>query len=383
MMAVPQYPYPVLGGLERQSHELAKALMAEGHEVQALSGRIAGGAARSEVVEGVRVHRIPWPQSGLARFLVGPPAILWVLCRRRNSYDVVHLHQFSWFGAFVILSSKLLGKAVLTKLPSVGDHSLPGIARAPLGRLKIGIFKLNDAVIAMSTESVRELMGIAFPPQRILRTPNGITLGAPPVTRDAGGPCRVVFVGRLSREKLLTDLLHAWKLVQEQSRAPAVLELWGDGPDRSALEDLAASLGIAAAVRFRGYLADVRTRLGAMDVFVLTSVREGNSNAILEAMCAGLPVVSTRVGGTPMLVGDAGAHLLVAPGDTAGLAERLRMLVEDPPGRREQGRRMYDRILAHFDMRRVAHTYSRAYACLAARRRQDIHTVSDEVIALP
>jgi glycosyltransferase involved in cell wall biosynthesis len=317
MMAVPQYPYPVLGGLERQSHELAKALRALGHEVQAVSGRMAGGAVTSETVEGVFVHRIAWPRSALARFFVTPPALLRVLAGRRDSYDVIHLHQFSWFGAFVILSARLLGKAVMTKLPSVGDHSLPGIARSLLGFLKIGIFKLNDAVIAMSTESVRELQGIAFDSDRVLRTPNGITLGERPVRDSVDGPCRVVFVGRLSREKLLEDLLRAWELVQVQSRQPAVLELWGEGPDRASLEQLATSLGIAGSVRFLGHLPDVRARLATMDVFVLTSVREGNSNAILEAMCAGLPVVSTRVGGTPMLVGEEGSQLLVKPGDVS------------------------------------------------------------------
>ncbi|MEO7387503.1 MAG: glycosyltransferase family 4 protein [Gammaproteobacteria bacterium] len=380
LMAVPHYPYPVLGGLERQSHELAKALTALGLEVQALSGVNSPDQTGKETVEGIVVHRIPWPERKLLRFVRTPFDVLAVLRAQSRSYDVIHLHQFSWFGAFVIVAARLLGKPVLVKLSSVGSHSLPGMVGSSFGRTKLAIFKLADAVVAMSAESVGELKAVDFPMGRVLRTPNGIRLIPGAVRPDAAALCRVVFVGRLSSEKRIDDLLHAWQGVVRQASVPAVLELWGNGPAEDEMKALCTELGIGGSVEFRGHVEDVRDRLGEMDVFVLTSAREGNSNAILEAMAAGLPVVSTRVGGTPMLVGPEGAALLVNPGDREGLYSRLLSLVDDANARRTVGGRMRARIEKHFDMTRVACTYAAAYRLLASRRRDELDGVSNPVI---
>lgn len=385
LMAVPQYPYPVMGGLERQSHELAKALLSLGVGVQALSGRILPDQPRQETVEGVLVHRIPWPRQKFLRFIRTPLDLLSVLYAQRATYDVVHLHQFSWFGVFVILTARLLGKPVLMKLPSVGAHSLPGLARARLGALKLKAFGMTDAVVAMSAESLAELADVGYPPGSILRTPNGISLGPergrPDASAGAPGPCRVVFVGRLSGEKRLVDLLTAWQKVTVAATRPATLELWGTGPDEADLKALCASLGIADSVVFLGHVEAVRDRLADMDVFVLTSEREGNSNAILEAMAAGLPVVSTRVGGTPMQVGQEGDHFLIEPGDRAALCARLVELIDDTAVRERVGAAMRERIRVHFDIRRVGATYAAAYRLLAANRRHEIAGVGNPIIS--
>jgi glycosyltransferase involved in cell wall biosynthesis len=193
----------------------------------------------------------------------------------------------------------------------------------------------------------------------------------------------VVFVGRLGEEKRIDDLLNAWKRVVASASGTVQLELWGTGPLQAELKALCGILGIANSVIFRGHMESVRSRLEAMDVFVLTSVIEGNSNAILEAMAAGLPVVSTRVGGTPMLVGPDGARFLVEPGDRDGLYARLLEMIEDAKLRRRIGDAMYQRIVAHFDMRRVAGTYVAAYELLAAGRRDHMGEIGNPVITGP
>ncbi len=387
LMAVPQYPYPVMGGLERQSHELAKALLGLGIGVQALSGKIEATQARQESVEGVLVHRIPWPRKKYVRFLRTPFDVFAVLFSRRDTYDIVHLHQFSWFGAFVILLARALGKPVLTKLPSVGATSLPGIAASPLGTIMLAIFRLSDAVVAMSSESLAELAAAGYPLRRVLRTPNGIRLltskSSPAEGRSPPGECRVVFVGRLSEEKRIADILQVWQRVTSASTQHLTLELWGTGPDEAAMKALCVELDIANSVRFCGHVESVRVRLEEMDIFILTSVREGNSNAILEAMAAGLPVVSTAVGGTPMLVGPEGSPYLVEPGDLDGLHERLIRLIEDRGLRLAAGEAMLDRIRKHFDMRLVARTYAAAYGLLAGGRRDEVISVGNPIIQPP
>src|SRR5262249_31102514 len=106
-------------------------------------------------------------------------------------------------------------------------------------------------------------------------------------------------VGRLEERKGHGRFLEAAQslLAAANGLRPQLL-IVGDGPLRETLARQAAALGLTDSVRFTGALADVRLPLAAMDVFVLPSDAEGMSNALLEAMAAGRPVVATAVGGT-------------------------------------------------------------------------------------
>jgi glycosyltransferase involved in cell wall biosynthesis len=301
LMVVPQYPFPVVGGLERQAHELALALRFFGVDVQVVSGRVIPAQPDLEDVEGIRVHRLPWMHQRLARFLRLPFHVFVTLYRLRMSYDVVHLHQHSWFGLYTILIAKLLGKPILTKLPSVGVFGVPGLRSGRLGLLKLKILFSSDALVAMSDKSLQELRVAGFPTQRVLAVPNGISLhqpaGTPAESVPLSGTCKVVFVGRIAEEKRVDLLLEHWASVQRQCPGEAELEIWGSGPLQVTLQRRCVELGLSKSVTWRGHVEGVRRRLPTMDIFVLPSVVEGNSNAILEAMAAGLPVISTRIGG--------------------------------------------------------------------------------------
>ena len=117
----------------------------------------------------------------------------------------------------------------------------------------------------------------------------------------------------------------------------SLLLIAGDGPERSRLEALVRELGIAPAVRFLGVQSDMEAILSALDVFVLTSHSEGFSNAILEAMGMGLPVVASKVGGNIEMVEDGVNGFLVDPGDSEGVDRRLLELAREPERRRAMG----------------------------------------------
>ena len=104
--------------------------------------------------------------------------------------------------------------------------------------------------------------------------------------------------------------------------------LVGEGPERSRLEKLAAELGIAERVEFRGEVADVRAHLADARVVALTSEHEGTPNALLEAMAMGRPVVATPVGGIPDLVRDGVDGCLAEP-TPAALSEAIGALLTD------------------------------------------------------
>lgn len=384
MMVVPQYPYPVVGGLERQAHELAKALRELGLNVLALSGRVKPEQPSCEIVEGVTVFRIPWSRKKYVRFLRTPFDLYRILCAQRETYDIIHLHQHSWFGLFTILVAKWWRIPILAKLPNVGEKGLPGLAAKRFGALKLGIFLCADALVAMSHESLAELQQAEFPKGRVLATPNGIRLDRVQLATNAMAsnthPCRVVFVGRLIEAKRLDILLTAWSRVVHAEKAHAILELWGSGPTETVLRRQCNELGLTDSVSFCGHVENVRSRLPDMDVFVLPSHAEGNSNAILEAMAAGLPVVSTRVGGTSMQVGREGANFLCEPGDADSLATNMLKLIQNSDLRVMVGSAMRRRVERHFNICRVAQTYAAAYCFLCMGQRDRVHEASDPVI---
>lgn len=383
-MVVPQYPYPVVGGLERQAHELAKALLELGLDVQALSGRVEPKQPLREIVEGIPVLRIPWSRGKSIRFLRTPFDLYRVLRAERKTYDIIHLHQHSWFGLFTILLAKWLKVPILTKLPNVREFGLPGLAAQRFGGFKVAILLCADSLVALSRESLAELQNANFPTKRILVTPNGIRVDRmQPVTNAFAlnaRACRVVFVGRLSEEKGLDILLAAWSKIIYEEKVHATLELWGNGPMESVLRQQCEKLHLTDSIFFRGHVEDVRRQLPKMDVFVLPSYAEGNSNAVLEAMAAGLATISTRVGGTPMLVGHDGADFLCEPGDVDSLAGNMLKLIRDPELCMQVGSAMRRRAEVHFDISRIAETYAAAYRFLTMGQRDRVHEASNPVI---
>jgi sugar transferase (PEP-CTERM/EpsH1 system associated) len=124
----------------------------------------------------------------------------------------------------------------------------------------------------------------------------------------------------------------------------------GDGPERTQLEALTKRSGLAGRVHFAGHQEDILPWLAALDVFVLSSDWEGMSNALLEAMAAGLPVVATTVGGTPEVVVDGVTGLLVPPRDPAALAGALATLVCDTALRGKMGQAGRERVAQCFSV---------------------------------
>src|SRR5262249_46039572 len=191
---------------------------------------------------------------------------------------------------------------------------------------------------------------------RTLFIPNGVSLRPPSRGGDVhaelglerGVPV-IGTVGGLRPQKAHQVLLRAVSLLPDQLRAVRVL-IVGEGPERGALERLAAELGVQERVRFVGSRTDVPNILAALDVAVCCSDFEGSPLSVLEYMDAGLPVVASAVGGLPDLI-EPGVHgLLVPPQDPIALGEALAELIREPERAREMGARGRGRRRAEFDI---------------------------------
>ena len=184
------------------------------------------------------------------------------------------------------------------------------------------------------------------------------------VRRLRGSASRVVgTVARLAEQKGIETLLDAMPRLLDAASDTRVLVV-GDGPGRVALEARAHRLGIAAAVDFLGYRADVESIYAALDVMVMPSRHEGFGIAFVEAMAMGVPVVGTRVVGSVDAVQDGTTGLLVPPDDPAALAAAILRLFDDPQlwGRLvDEARR---RVRAHCSREGMARRTEALYATL-------------------
>ncbi len=136
-------------------------------------------------------------------------------------------------------------------------------------------------------------------------------------------------VGRLSAEKGHADLMEAMALLRASHPAGVRLIVVGDGPERGALERRCAALGLSDSVIFAGQQASVAPYYGIADLFVLPSHSEGSPNVLLEAMAAGLPIVSTGVGGAAELVSNENSALVVACRDPRAISLAIGRLLAD------------------------------------------------------
>jgi glycosyltransferase involved in cell wall biosynthesis len=139
------------------------------------------------------------------------------------------------------------------------------------------------------------------------------------------------------------------------------LLLVGEGPERPAIEAQVEQVGLTEQVRFLGLRKDVERLLQAADLFLLTSISEGIPLTVIEAMAAGLPVVSTRVGGVPEVVEDGMTGLLAPSRDDEALALAILKLAADPTLRTRLGYVGRERACSSFSESQMADRYRALY----------------------
>ncbi len=218
------------------------------------------------------------------------------------------------------------------------------------------VFARAAAVVAVSRSMRRQLIALGAPPERVALIPYGVEVDPAAPRADPGAaPPSFLAVGRFVDKKAPHLTLLAFSRVA-RAVPEATLQMIGDGPLREACTSLAQALGITARVAFPGALppADVATAMAAARCFVQHSVRpasgdmEGTPLAVLEAMAAGLPVVSTRHGGIADAVDENVTGYLVDEGDVPEMANAMLRLAAAPELAAGLGREGWRRALAEY-----------------------------------
>ena len=211
--------------------------------------------------------------------------------------------------------------------------------------------------------------------QRARVIPNGIDLrrfGAVPV-RSADAPPTFGMVAQLLPVKDWDTFLDAaGRIFAAVPGSRGVMV--GDGPERDRLRAAVAARGWEDRMHMTGFQADVRPFLAGMDVFMLTSQREGLPIAIAEAMATARPVVATNVGGVSDMVRDGETGFLTRPRDPAGIAERVIGLLRDRDRRERFGKNARERAEHTLSIDAMVRAYEDLYDEAAAGRRRRVST---------
>jgi glycosyltransferase involved in cell wall biosynthesis len=350
---MPCYEFPPIGGGgSRVVDGLSRELVRQGHEVDVVTTRFRG-AVESETVDGVNIHRVNCVRLK-EHFTTLPEAATYVAASMgkirklvlRRSYDVNHSHFIFPDGLNARRIKETSGLPYVitahgSDVPGYNPHRVRLLHHllSPLWR---GITREASALVCPS-RSLQQLVSQRDPTLKTALIPYGFDVGR--------------YRTDLLRRKGIQFFLEAVKELPLRHE----IHLVGDGPYLPHLRKLAARAGVP--VTFHGWLDNRSPKLTRLfetsDIFALPSERENFPVALMEAMDAGLAIVTTRGTGCEEVVGDTG--VLVEPRDAAGLRTALKPLLENPERIRRLGRAARDRIATEFAWPVVARRYVDLY----------------------
>jgi glycosyltransferase involved in cell wall biosynthesis len=383
IVLITTYYRPVVGGVESNAERLARYLQLGGYRVQVVTKRIHRDLPDRAAIDGVDLERIgPFgPRAAAGKWQLAPFVASW-LVRKAGSYDVVCCIDYRGVALGVLAARAWTGRPVLVQAQTTGVLSADNIdgilsrwglssqgtgARVLKGPAR-ALYRRADAFACISREIEREALACGVPRERVHYLPNAIDMtefqpasaeeramlkqrfGVPP------GTLVCLFLGRLSREKGLMDLLEAWRLLRP---ANAVLLIagpdmddhpWNVGP---AARAFVTEHGLQATTSFLGSISDVRPVVQAADLVIQPSHFEALGLSAIEALACGAPVVASAVGGLLDFVVDGQNGRLCPPHDPQALAAAMAGLLKDEGLRLGLARRARASVATDYDERVV------------------------------
>lgn len=376
------------GGTERQVVNLTRML-----DRSRFEPRFACMKKWGQFLDDIEQQRIPISEYRI-RSLYKPGTIRQQLRlaadMRRHRIQIAHSYNF-YANVFAVPAARFAGVPVV--IASIRDTGM-GVTPAKMRVHKLAC-RLADCVL-VNAEAIRHwLIEQGYRPEKIAVIRNGIDLSRFAQPRDGAGLRRelgipeaaplVMMLARLDPQKGIETFLDAAAAVSRRhhdarflvvgdvftaARRDGVLQR--DDTYRQRLTQHAARLGLGERVLFTGYRSDVPELLSQAVVSVLPSHSgEGLPNALMESMAAGVPIVATRVGGSPEVVGEGGeAGLLVSPRDPGALAQAIGAVLDDRELARRLGQAARRRVTEHFSLGRMVRETEDLYMTLLEKARR-------------
>lgn len=298
--------------------------------------------------------------------------------------DLVHTHTAK-AGALGRVAARLAGVPIIVH--TFHGHVLEGYFSPTRTRLFVQIeralARITHRIITVSPRVRHDLLarGIGRPEQMEV-VPVGLDLArfldrpasSACLRETLGIPSKVPLLGIVGRLVPIKDhptLFQALALLQTHGPAPHLI-VAGDGERREALKRLAQDLGLASRIHFLGWRNDLEAILGELDVVICCSKNEGTPVALIEAMAAGVPVLSTDVGGVGDLIVHGETGWLVPSGNPSALARGIRELLADPEPRAQLVPAARAAALGRHDLNGLIHRMEALYGALLAEKQLKI-----------
>ena len=356
---------PDVGGAQLQYERLLPHLSSRGAEIEVIT-RAHPRTPRRERLEGAEIRRTRVGGTSplaSADYIVEGAAHL---TRRRRRIDLIHAHGALSEGAAALWGS-MVGIPALVKILRTGpEGDLQSLDRRPAGPRRLKLLTQRAWFAAVSAEARAELESRGVPTARIFDIPNGVDTGT---FRPADAPLKrrlreqlglpderlIVYVGRLESVKRIEILVRAMTAVGRGR-----LVIVGDGPERGALEALAVELDLDGRVEFAGNRANVADYLRAADLFATPSDSEGLSNALLEAMAAGLACLAAPASAVHELLADE-RGMVVEGSDPEQWSRALNEVLADPQRVSRLGQRAANHVASTLTLPGTANRLMSAY----------------------
>ena len=352
------------GGLERMVQQLAEGLEGRGHNVHVVVTVPDAACAEAFLApladSGVQAHPIVLAARAYGR----ERAAIAELCRRVQP-DAVHTHGYR---PDVVDAGVPRQLGIPTVTTAHGFTGGPWRNRA-YEYVQRRAFRRFDAVIAVSRPLGERLTRSGVPHSRVHVVPNAWRRASPALDRAAARRVLelppeafvVGWVGRFSGEKGPDVLIDALPRLSDLSLTVAMI---GTGVQRRSLEAQAGQLRVADRIRWHDAVPSAERLFTAFDVFVLSSRTEGTPVVLFEAMAAGVPIVTTVVGGVPDVVSPEEA-VLVRSGDPIALAAGIRDVFTQPPAAARRARAARARLERNFGIEAWLDRYEGIYRLVA------------------
>jgi len=375
-----------LGGTERQVMNLAAGLDPERFDLHMGCNGKVGELLEEATALGVPVTE--YAIDSLYNIKSMQARLRFARDLRERSIEIVHTYGF-YSNLFAIPAARLAGvPIVIASIRDCGETLTPAQKKAQ----KL-FCRMADCILANAEGVRRWLIREGYPARKIQVIRNGIVKPQAVVSDGAGRSngswlrqelalapdARLIAVcSRLNPMKGLEYFIDAAASVSRQHTDVRFLIIGGnghrsDGTYQAELERYAANRGLENRVIFTGFRTDVARMLPEIDISVLPSLSEGLSNTLLESMAAGVPVIATRVGGTPELVEDGVTGLLVPPRDPAALSQSMTLLLDNLVTARRLGDAGRNYVMSRFSIDKMVADTQSLYVKLLSASRARVH----------
>ncbi len=304
-------------------------------------------------------------------------SMLWFSIKNYFGFSLFHSHAFCWLSGSAALSGKILGKKSIVKAASEGDVEHLATSKLLDDKIYFSWLKNSDRFLAISSNIKKELLRYEIKEINISLIPNAVdTELFKPVNSEEKIILRkelgiedkfvITYAGRLDKNKGVETAIFALEKILKEKENPLLLIL-GDGPEKINLTERVSTMNLGERVLFKGFVDDVASYLKSSDIFIFPSLREGNPNAVLEAMSCGIPVVANSIEGIKDIISDGVEGILVYSKSPDEFAEKVLCLSRNSSLRINMGKEARKKILTRFGSKAVVDRYLELYGKLISQ----------------